>query len=53
MKGSKRAVNPTYAQKKRITDAGLDWKEYLVQEEDNITITLIHKETGKREVVLC
>ena len=49
----KRAKKPTYEKKKRITKAGLDWREYLVQHEDNVAITLIHKDTGKREVVLC
>lgn len=52
MKG-KRGIKPTYEQKKRITKAGLDWQEYLVLDENDFAITLIHRNTGKREVVMC
>lgn len=43
---------PTRAQKKIIVEAGLDWHTWLVLDEDNISLTLISKKSGKRKVVL-
>lgn len=43
---------PTRAQKKIIVGAGLDWHSWLVLAEDNISLGLISKKSGKRKVVL-
>lgn len=43
---------PTRAQKRSISDAGLDWRTWLVVEEDNISLTLISKKSGRRRVLL-
>lgn len=44
---------PTREQKKRLTDAGIDWRQYLVQDADNISMMIVHKETKSRKVILC
>jgi len=41
----KQPKKPTYQQKKEITSHGLDPREWMVRYEDNILITLIHKDT--------
>ena len=46
-----RAKKPTLAQKKIIKLAGLDWNTWNVVEENNISITLIGKKTGRRRVI--
>lgn len=43
---------PTREQKKIMVGAGLDWHTWLVVEEDNISLTLISKKSGRRKVVL-
>lgn len=43
---------PTRAQKKIMIDAGLDWHTWLVVGEDNISLTLISKKSGRRRVLL-
>ena len=47
-----RAKKPTLAQKKIIKSAGLDWNTWNVAGEDNISITLISKKSGRRRVIL-
>ena len=42
---------PTRAQKKIITEAGLDWHTWLVLQEDNISLTLISKKSNRRKVI--
>ena len=42
---------PTRAQKKIITEAGLDWHTWLVIEEDNTSLKLISKKSGMRKVI--
>ena len=44
---------PTREQKKRMSNAGFDWKQYLILESDNISMTAIHKQTGRRSVIIC
>lgn len=46
-----RAKKPTLAQKKLIKARGLDWNTWNVVEEDNLSITLISKKSGRRRVV--
>ena len=41
----------TRAQKKIITEAGLDWHTWLVIEEDNTSLKLISKKSGMRKVI--
>ena len=42
---------PTRAQKKIITETGLDWHTWLVIEEDNTSLKLISKKSGMRKVI--
>ncbi len=44
---------PTRAQKVKIEAAGYRWENWLVQDEDNNSLTLVHKQTGTRKVILC
>lgn len=44
---------PTREQKKRMSNAGFDWKQYLILESDNISMTAIHKQSGRRSVIIC
>ena len=48
----KQPKKPTLAQKKIINAAGLDWKTWNVHDEDNISLTLISKKSGRRRVLL-
>lgn len=48
----KQPKKPTLAQKKIIAAAGLDWKNWSVLEEDNISLALISKKSGRRRVLL-
>ena len=43
---------PTLAQKKLIANAGLNWKNWSVIEEDNISLTIISKASRRRRVIL-
>lgn len=43
---------PTLAQKKIISGAGLKWRTWSVVHEDNISLTIISKKSGKRRVIL-
>lgn len=51
MAKAKRLKNPTRAQKESMSAAGLDWKNWYVQEEDNLSITVISKRCGRRRVI--
>ena len=46
-----RAKNPTLAQKKLMKAHGLDWNTWNVVKEDNLSITLISKKSGRRKVL--
>lgn len=46
-----RATKPTYEQKKKIAAAGLRWENWLVKEEDNISLALVNKQSGKIRVI--
>ena len=48
----KQPKKPTLAQKKIISAAGLEWRAWNVAGEDNISLTLISKKSGKRRVIL-
>ena len=43
---------PTLAQKKLIAGAGLKWKNWSVVDEDNPSLTIINKGSGRRRVIL-
>lgn len=47
-----RAKKPTLAQKKLMKANGLDWNTWNVLEEDNISLTLISKKSGRKRVLL-
>lgn len=47
-----RVKKPTLAQKKLMKAAGLDWNTWNVAAEDNISITLISKKSGRKRVLL-
>jgi len=52
MAKTKRVKNPTRAQKELMVAAGLDWKNWNVLEEDNLSITVISKKAGRKRVLL-
>lgn len=43
---------PTREQKKLIEVAGLRWENWLVVEKDNLTLTIINKQSRKRRAIL-
>ncbi len=43
---------PTRERKKLIEAAGLRWENWLVVEKDNLTLTIINKQSRKRRVIL-
>lgn len=43
---------PTREEKKQIAKAGLDWKNWLVTEQDNISFTVLSKKSGRKRVIL-
>lgn len=48
----KQSKKPTLAQKKIMHVNGLDWKEWNVAEEDEISLTVIHKaDREKKELI--
>lgn len=47
-----KAKKPTLKQKKIISAAGLDWKTWNVAEEDNISLLLISKKSGRKRLIL-
>ena len=52
MAKTNRLKNPTRAQKAIMSAAGLDWKNWHVYDEDNISITVVSKRSGRRRVLL-
>ena len=46
-----RFKNPTRAQKVIMSAAGLEWKNWYVQEEDNLSLTVISKKGGRKRVL--
>lgn len=44
---------PTRAQKETIEKAGYRRDEWLVLHADAIALTIVHKKTGQRRVILC
>ena len=42
---------PTLQQKKKIVAAGLRWENWLIKHEDNVSIALVNKKTGKIRVI--
>ena len=46
-----RAKKPTLAQKKLMKTHGLDWKTWNVEKEDDASITLISKKSGRRRIL--
>ena len=51
MAKTKRLKNPTRAQKVTMATAGLDWKNWYVQDEDNLSITVISKKGGRKRIL--
>ena len=47
----KNLKKPTRKQKKSMSDAGLDWRTWLVADEDGIFLRLISKKSGMRKVI--
>lgn len=47
-----RITRPTLEQKKIMTKNGLNWHTWNVADEDNISLTLVSKKTGRRKVIL-
>lgn len=47
-----RAVKPTRQQKIMLKEHRLNWKNWLVECEDNISVSFINKESGKKRVIL-
>ena len=49
--GRSRAKVPTLNQKRAISKAGLDWKDFLVIKQDAESITVVRKGDGKTRVI--
>lgn len=47
-----RAKKPTLAQKKLMKANGLEWTTWNVLDEDNNSITLVSKKSGRKRVLL-
>lgn len=48
----KQSKKPTLAQKKLMHENDLNWKEWNVAEEDEISLTVIHKADREKKVLL-
>lgn len=48
----KQPKKPTLSQKKVIAQAGLEWKTWNVGGEDDNSMLLVSKKSGKRRVIL-
>lgn len=48
----KQPKKPTLEQKKLMSEHGLRWKNWSVMSEDNISVLVISKKSGKRRVLL-
>ena len=46
-----RVKKPTLAQKKLMKAHGLDWNTWNVEKEDDTSISLISKKSGRRRVL--
>lgn len=46
-----RVTKPTLNQKKIMTKAGLDWNTWNVAEENDETIVLISKKSGRKRTI--
>lgn len=44
---------PTRKQKEIIEAAGYRRENWLVVDTDNLSMTIVHKQTGTRKVILC
>ena len=51
MAKTKRLKNPTRVQKEVMAAAGLDWKNWYVQDEDSFSITVISKKGGRKRIL--
>ena len=51
MAKTERLKSPTRAQKEIMSSARLDWKNWYVLDEDNYSITVISKRSGRRRVI--
>ena len=47
----KQPKKPTREQKILIGKMKLDWKEWMVKDEDNISVALVNKRTGEIKVI--
>lgn len=45
--GKSKCVKPTRSQKKAISAAGLDPKDWLVMDEDDHWVYIVHRSSGK------
>lgn len=52
MSKTKKLKNPTRAQKIIMSAAGLDWKNWYVYDEDNISLTVVSKRSGRKRTLL-
>ena len=51
MSKTNRLKNPTRKQKEIIASAGLDWKNWHVYEEDESSLIVISKRSGRRRTL--
>ena len=49
----KRARRPTRRQKEQIQAAGYNPESWLVQDVDNISMTIVNRVTGGKKVIIC
>lgn len=49
----KRPKRPTRKQKEQIVAAGYRPESWLVLDADNISMTIVSKESGRKRVILC
>lgn len=48
----KKGHPPTRAQKETMAKSGYDWKQRNVAGKDNLSLTIVHKTTGERKVLV-
>ena len=46
-----RPRKPTRNEKELIKSYKLDWHNWLIGDEDNIALTIINKESGRRRII--
>ena len=49
----KRPKKPTRAQEETSENAGYRREDWLERHPDSIALTIVHKKTGQRRVILC